>query len=129
MDLNDKRHWPFAVLLPESRTEPHQIEIGFLDAAYRAGYNPYTFGSQNFGAVAGDRTGEIIYRGCKGKHWEVSLTPAGLSAHLNEFGFAAEAVLRWLGGAKCSDVLTFVSGQFFVDRVTAPGFTLHGQDG
>jgi hypothetical protein len=129
MELTEQRYWPFDVLPPERWSEQHRREIGFLDTAYQGGYKPYMFGSQNFGAVAGERLGEIIYRGCRGKHWEVCLSPYGLSAHLDDFDFAAEAVLRWLRGVAGAEILEYVRGHLFIDRVTAPGFVLHGQDG
>jgi hypothetical protein len=73
MDSTQNRYWPFDVLPPERQTEQHREEIRFLETAYQAGYKPYMDGFQNFGATAGERGGVILYRGCRGKHWEVLL--------------------------------------------------------
>jgi hypothetical protein len=132
MDLSQKRYWPFDVLPPERQTEQHRREIRFLETAYQAGYKPYMFGSQNFGATTGERATEILYRGCRGKHWEVLLGTAEetiLSAHVDDFDYAAEAVLRWLRGVEGAEILEHIRGHLFIDRVTTPGFVLHGQEG
>jgi hypothetical protein len=129
MDLTEKRYWPFDVLPPERRSEQHCREVDFLETAYDAGYQPYLFHSQNFGATAGERTGEIIYRGFRGKHWEVCLSPVGFSAHLDHFVYAAAAVLHWLQGVEWPEILEHVRGHLFIDRVTAPGFALYGRNG
>jgi hypothetical protein len=127
MDLSEKRYWPFDVLPPERRSEQHRREIGFLETAHQAGYKPYVFGSQNFGASAGERTGEIVYRGCRGRHWEVNLCPFGLSAHLDDFDSATEAVLGWLRGLGGGEILEHIRGHLFINMATAPGFVLpHG---
>jgi hypothetical protein len=128
MDSTQNRYWPFDVLPPERQTEQHREEIRFLETAYQAGYKPYMDGFQNFGATAGERGGVILYRGCRGKHWEVLLGTTEetiLSAHLDDFGCAAEAVLRWLRGVEGTEILEHVRGHLFIDRVTAPGFVLH----
>ena len=128
MDLNENRYWPFAVTPPERWSEQDRREMGFLEAAYQAGYKPYMFGSQNYGASAGERSGDVIYRGCRGKHWEVRLSPFGLSAHLDDFDTAAGAVLQWLRGVEAAEILEQVRGRLFIDRVTTPGFVLHSQE-
>lgn len=129
MDPTQNRYWPFDVLPREQQTEQHRREIRFLETAYRAGYRPYIFGSQqDFGATTEERTAEIIYRGCRGKHWEVCLSPFGLSAHLDDFDYAAQAVLCWLRGVEGAEILEHVRGHLFIDRVTVPGFVLHGRD-
>jgi hypothetical protein len=87
-------------------------------------------GFQNFGATAGERGGIILYRGCRGKHWEVLLGTAEetiLSAHVDDFDYAAEAVLRWLRGVEGVEVLEHIRGRLFIDRVTTPGFVLRGE--
>jgi hypothetical protein len=127
MNLTERQCWPFDVLAPERQSEQHRREIRFLETAYQAGYKPYMFGSQNFGATAPERSAEIIYRGCRGKHWEVRLSPLGLSAHLDDFDSAADAVLRWLRGVERAEILQHVRDHLFIDRVTAPGFVLDGQ--
>jgi hypothetical protein len=129
MDVTQKRYWPFDVLPLERQTEQHRREIRFLETAYQAGYKPYTFGSQNFGATTEERTAEILYRGCRGKHWELCLSPFGLSAHLDDFECAAEAILCWLRGDGEAEILEHVRSHLFIDRVTTPGFVLYGQEG
>ncbi|MFN0053808.1 MAG: hypothetical protein ACKV0T_16635 [Planctomycetales bacterium] len=61
-------------------------------------------------------------------HWELRLGTAEvtfLAAHLNDFGYAAEAVLRWLRGIEATEILEHVRGHLVINRVTAPGFVLH----
>jgi hypothetical protein len=127
MDLIEKRYWPFDTLIQDKPSEQHRREISFLETAFRAGYESYTFGFGNFGAKANEKTGEIIYRGSHGKHWEVFLSPLGLSAHLDHFDSAAEAVLRWLRGIEATEIMEYVRGHLVVTRATTPGFRLHNQ--
>jgi hypothetical protein len=132
MDTTENRYWPFDVLPPERRTEQHWREIRLLETAHHAGYKPYMFGSQNFGATAGERAGEIIYRGCRGKHWQVCLVNAGaliVSAHVNDFDYAAEALLRWLRGVEGAEIVEHVRGHLLSTAATPSGFVLHGQEG
>ena len=57
LTMDDDRYWPFSVLPPEKRTPLHQQQIDFLETAYREGFRPHTFGSDNFGATARERGG------------------------------------------------------------------------
>jgi hypothetical protein len=97
------RYWPFDVLPPERRTEQLDHEIAFLEEAYRAGFKPYVFGiGDDFGASASDgREGEIIRRGKK--RWELRLFERDVrvvDTYLDNFGCAADAVLKWLSGTE-----------------------------
>jgi hypothetical protein len=126
------RYWPFEVLPQEQQTAQHEREVRFLETAYLDGFNPYVFGSENFGATAEKRGGVILYRGSRGKHWEVLLGTVEktiLAAHLDDFDYAAEAVIRWLRGVEGAEILEHIRGHLFIDRVTAPGFVLHVQEG
>ncbi len=126
MDPDENRYWPFDVLPPAQQTEQHRREIQFLEAAYRQGYNPYTFGSENFGATCRERGGVIVFRGRK--RWEAILGTAeqtSLSAYIDEFSHAAEAVLLWLRGVDAADVVEHVRGHLVDTPGTAPGFVLH----
>jgi hypothetical protein len=125
VDATQKRYWPFNVVTSGQRSEEFQKETGFLETAYQAGYKPYLFGSQNFGATAEEKSGEIIHRGCQRRHWEVFLSPFGLSAHLDDFACAAEAVLCWLRGIAGAEILERIRPHLFIDRVTRPGFVLY----
>jgi hypothetical protein len=119
-------YWPFDVLPIEEQTMQHRREIQFLETAYRDGYRPYTFGSENFGATCGDRGGVIYFRGQK--RWEAIVGTAErttLSAYLDDFSHAAEAVLLWLRGAEATGILEHVRGHLVVTPGTAPGFVLH----
>jgi hypothetical protein len=125
MDRDENRYWPFDVLPPAQQTEQHRQEIQFLEAAYRRGYKPYTFASGNFGATCGERGGVIVFRGRK--RWEAILgTPEGtsLSAYLDDFCYAAEAVLQWLSGVDAAAVVEHVRDHLVVTPGTAPGFML-----
>lgn len=121
MSNSENRYWPFQVLPPEQRTEYHQRQVDFLETAYQAGYKPYMFGSgEDFGATAGTRGGMIVYRGSRGKHWQVLLGTAehtALSAHVDDFRCGADAVLRWLRGLDGAEIFEHLAGHFF----TTPG--------
>jgi hypothetical protein len=127
MDDDQNLYWPFEVPSRQLQTEQQWQEIEFLTMAYKAGYKPYMFGSQNFGATAGGRGGIILYRGCRGKHWEIALGTEDstvLSAHLDNFGCATEAVTLWLGGAEAPEILERFRDNLVVRASTAPGFSL-----
>jgi hypothetical protein len=130
MDPTRNRYWPFNVLPLEQRTEQHRREIGFLETAHQAGYKPYTFGNGSFGATAGIRAGEILFRGRK--HWQVCLAQENqliVSAHVDNFDYAAEAILRWLRGVEASDIVEYVRSHLLRTRATGAGFVLHGPQG
>jgi len=130
MDLTQNRYWPFNVLPLERQTEQQRREIRFLETAYQAGCKPYMFGSQNFGAAANGRAGEIIDRGCRGKHWEVLLVSAQeliVSVHVDDFESAAESLLRWLRGDEGAEIVENVRDHLFSSAVTPSGFVLHSQ--
>ncbi|HQU45370.1 MAG TPA: hypothetical protein PK867_21315 [Pirellulales bacterium] len=130
MDLSENRYWPFDVLPVERQTDQHHREIQFLETAYQAGYKPYMFASENFGATSEGRAGEIIYRGCRGKHWELFLVHGEelvLSAHLDDFGCAAESLLRWLGGDDGAEIVEHIRGRLFSTAAKPTGFVLHGR--
>lgn len=130
MDPTQNRYWPFGVLPQERQTEQHRREIRFLEASHQAGYKPYMFGSENFGATAEGRAGEIIYRGCRGKHWEVLLVCANkliVSAHVDDFEYAAESLLRWLRGDEGAEIVEYVRDHLFSTAAIPSGFTLFSQ--
>jgi hypothetical protein len=132
MDPTQYRYWPFDVLPKEQRTEQHRQEMWFLEMAYQAGYNPYMDGFENFGATGGERSGTILYRGSRGNHWEVVLETGRtkvLSAHLNDFGSAAQALLSWLRGVGGLEIVEDMRDHLVITRATAPGFVLHGECG
>ncbi len=109
----EDQYWPFEVLPPDRRTEADETVIRFLETAHRAGYRPYRFGSENYGATIGGRHGAIFHRGRKGRRWEIDLGMPGessFSAHLDDFGEAARALLLWLGGADASAVFEQIRG-------------------
>jgi hypothetical protein len=105
----DERYWPFDVLPPEERTPQHQAEVGFLEAAYREEFRPYTFGAGSYGATAGERGGLIIVR--TRSFWELRVGDAeclALFAYIGPFEVAAEAALMWLRGGPVSRILKFI---------------------
>jgi hypothetical protein len=111
MDLDPNRYWPFDVVPPDRQTEQHRREIQLLETAYREGFRPYQFGTQNFGASAGERGGVIL---CRRSRWEVILgsgEETAYSALFGDFGQAAEAILLWLRGGIPGDVADRVPGR------------------
>src|SRR5713226_9668344 len=104
-----RRYWPFDVLPPETQTEQHKQEIGFLQSAHREGYQPYTCGAGDFGATANERGGLIVVRGRR--RWEVVLGVLDTkvaSAFVDNFGCAGEAVFEWLREADVAEILSRV---------------------
>jgi hypothetical protein len=131
MENTHDRYWPFNVLSPERQTEQHRREIRLLETAYQLGYKPYMFDSQNFGATAGERAGEILFRGRRGKHWEVHLMNSkepALSAHVDDFNSAAEALLQWLRGIERSDIIDHLRGHLLSTASMPTGFMLHERE-
>lgn len=123
--MEGDRFWPFDVLPPEMRTPLHQQQIDFLEAAHRDGFKPYSFGSENFGALAVERSGSIIHR--NRQFWELlvgSAVEGGLSAYVAGFDVNAEAVLRWLRGAELSGVLEFVRPHLVPAGERSSGFQI-----
>src|SRR5205807_4292195 len=112
VNIGEQRYWPFEVPPAKEQTESARRQIEFLERAYQAGYEPYLFGSgEDFGATAASRGGIILYRGGQGRHWEVLVgtdEQTILSAHVDDFGCAAEAVLQWLRGNGASVVLELI---------------------
>jgi hypothetical protein len=103
------RYWPFSVLPPDQLMPPHQEQITFLETAYREGFHPYMYGSENFGATAGHRSGEIVLRTRRFWQLVVGAQETGwLDAYVSGFNVNAEAVLRWLRGSDLNSILEFV---------------------
>ena len=113
-----RRYWPFHVLPSDKQTPLHQVELHFLETAYRKGYRPYTCGAGDFGAATKDRTALIVSRG-RGR-WEVILglgDAKAASAFVDDFACAADAVLEWLAESRTADILARVQDHL----VTMPG--------
>ena len=112
MDFDSDRYWPFDVLPPDQQSEQHRDEIQFLEAAFREGFAPYQFGTQNFAASFGDRSGVIFYR--TRTRWEAVLGSGAktvLSAYFGDFGPAARAILLWLRGGDADEIANHVPGR------------------
>jgi hypothetical protein len=130
MEPHEKRYWPFQVLPPESQTEEQKCQVRFLEAAYQDGYKPYMETAGNFGATTGVRGGMILFRGRK--HWQVLLGTTDetvVSAHLDDFCAAADAVLQWLHGLDGAAVVDRFRDHLVATRATGRGFVLHEQPG
>jgi hypothetical protein len=87
--------------------QPMPAEIQFLEAAVKKGYRAYLSGISDFGAIAkSGRCGEIIVRGrTRRELWLCSADKRDLSAFVDSFESAAEALLKWLDGASVDEVL------------------------
>ncbi len=131
MNESENHYWPYEVAPAEQQSPQDRSEVRFLETAYRDGYRPYEFRGGNFGADNGRRVGEILYRGCAGKHWEVRLAESEkltLTAHVTDFNLAAEALLRWLRGTPAAQVLEPLRSHLFATAATGSGFVLHDLD-
>lgn len=108
-DRSGRRYWPFEVRQSDQRTETQERELRFLQAAHQEGFQPYTFGSGDFGTTAGERGSLVLIRGRR--RWEVVLGTSVtkiVSAFVDDFDCAADSVLHWLRGADATDVLAHV---------------------
>lgn len=126
----DEVCWPFSVIPSESQTSQHRAEIAFLEAAYDAGFRPYTFGAGSYGASSGDRYGLIIFR--TRSFWELRIGPTeadGLAAYVGPFEVASDAVICWLRGGTLSDILDFVRPQLVPRGSWSSGYRLGGLTG
>lgn len=104
-----RRYWPFEVKHTDQRTETQERELSFLQVAHQEGFQPYTFGSGDFGATARERASLILIQGRK--RWEVVLGTSEtkiVSAFVDDFDCAADSVLQWLRGADAAHVLSRV---------------------
>jgi len=131
MDPSRTRYWPFDVPFLKRRSEQSSREIHFLETAHKEGYKAYMFGLQNFGAEGGIRAGEIVYRGCRGRHWELFLTSAQkliVSAHVIDFACAAEALLRWLRGGGPEEIVEHLKSHLFSTTATPTGVVIHSTE-
>lgn len=119
--------WPSEVS-PERKAQLHEREVRFLEAACQEGYTPYLYQPGDLGAAANERTGSIIERGRKA--WEVVLGRAeerALSAYVDDFDCAAEAVLGWLRGAETADILPRLQGHLVKMPGASRSFVVHDQ--
>jgi hypothetical protein len=127
--MEDDRYWPFEVIPPERRTLLHQQQISFLETAYGDGFRPYTFGSNSYGATAGDREGYVIHR--TRRFWELlvaSPSDGKLSAYVGGFDVNAEALLRWLRGSELADILEFIRPHLVPAGTRSSGYKLDPPD-
>ena len=119
MNPMETQYWPFDIPTPERHSPQECREVQYFEAACRAGFRPYRTGTDLYGANSGTRGGIVIRRSFAGKHWELRLGTSeetDLSAHVNEFDCAAEAVLRWLNGAEAAKVLEYIRPRLLVNR-------------
>lgn len=126
MDPHEKLYWPFAIPPVQTQTEEQKSQLRFLEAAHQQGYAPYMERVGHFGAASGTRGVQILVRGRK--HWQVLMGTAKetiLSAHLDNFRTAAEAVLGWLRGADAAEIVEQIRDHLVVTRATGCGFLLH----
>ena len=86
-------------------------ESEFCEAALAEGFLPHVSGVSDFGAsCSSGRSGDIVVRGRRRR--ELVLVEAGrtaLSAYLDDFAPAAEAVLQWLERSSIRDRVQLVS--------------------
>jgi hypothetical protein len=100
--MGHERYWPFEVLPPDQRTPLHDQQIVFLEAAYRGGFRPYTFGGEHLRASAGDRSACIIRR--TRKFWELvigSSAEGRLAAYVAGFDVNRTRPCGGCGGRTC----------------------------
>ncbi|HVC97781.1 MAG TPA: hypothetical protein VND64_29190 [Pirellulales bacterium] len=126
----ENRYWPFDVGPPEKFSDEDKAIVRFLEAAYEAGFRPYDSFLSYYGATAdNERVGEIIARGRS--RWELVLAAEHeeiLSAYLDDFGCAADAVLGWLRGAEAKLILAQLQEHLVVLPGASRSFTLNLSD-
>jgi hypothetical protein len=121
----DDRYWPFPVLPPDQQTPLHKQQVAFLEAAYAEGFRPFVFGADNYQATAADRGGIIFFR--TRSFWEVAVGTTDatlLSAYVNSYSIAGEAVLRWLRGRRLADILEFIRPHLVRPFPSSTGYRL-----
>lgn len=124
----ERRYWPFDVIPPERQTERHRAEIRFFQGAHEKGYRPYVEGLCFGAAAEGGRNGLIVVRGLTVGRWEVILwapNGTGLSAYLDDFDCAADAVLRWIDGDDAAAILEGIQTHLVVMSGTKRSFTVY----
>lgn len=115
---SDYKHWPYPIS-EEDRNDAETVEkIAFLQAAFEAGSDAYSFGVNNYGAKSEHRSGVILERGRR--RWEIRLSENDLrrmSAFVRCFCSAGLAVSSWLDGKELTQVLKEIDS----DLVVPPG--------
>jgi hypothetical protein len=125
----DDRYWPFPVLPSDQQTPLHKQQVAFLEAAYAEGFRPFWFGADNYQATAADRGGIILLR--TRRFWEVAVgttDSTSLSAYVDSYAVAGEAVLRWLRGGRLADILEFIHPHLVRPFPSSTGYTLSDAD-
>ena len=115
----ENKYWPFYVLPESQRTELHQHQIDFVEAAYDAGFRPYITKQQDFGASSDTRSGEIYWRGGRDRRWHLFLIEDDngiLTAYVDGFDFTAQALMQWLQGDDLEAVLTTVHEHLYSEE-------------
>jgi hypothetical protein len=105
----DYQYWPFPVSEEERQIPEQDEKLKFLESAYSDGFESYrTFqGLDNYGANSKSRSVYILQRGRKNR-WEFLLSEDSnlcLSALVNDFGIAGEAVRAWLNEGSTIDII------------------------
>jgi hypothetical protein len=117
MQTSEYQYWPFDA---QSTVRDSAIkQTRFLESAFNLGYEAFTCGMNDYGARSAEREGLIIERGRTGR-WEVCLADANdraLSAYVNDFTVAANAVKQWLSGKQVNEIVKLLQEHL----ITLPG--------
>ena len=119
MTNTENKYWPFYVLPEPQRTELHQQQIDYLVAAYNDGLRPYVTKKYDFGASSDTRSGEIVWRGGQDRRWQLFLIDGNncvLTAYIDGFQHAAQALMQWLHGDEIDTVLDTVQAHLYSDQ-------------
>jgi hypothetical protein len=108
--------WPCELSFPLTASE-----IRFLETALENGYRPFVTGISDLGALSDSgRSGELVVRGRTRRELVLSITrKTVLSAFVDEFETAADALLQWLEGASIDAILEMIRKHLIV----MPGMT------
>jgi hypothetical protein len=95
--------WPFYTLPFEQLSVQGQNEVRFFENAFAQGFQPYVFGSYNYGLSFDNRTATVYYRAPY--LWEVVFAISqdfALTVYLKDFTVVAQNVIHWLQNADIS---------------------------
>lgn len=126
----DYEYWPFPVSDADTAIPEVAEKIAFLKAIAQCTTEAYRFGINNYGAKSEHRAGIILERGRK--RWEIRLSEnetRHLTAFVECFSVAGNAVNSWLSGCGLDEVLDELKDQLVIPPGLTESYTIHGARG
>jgi hypothetical protein len=122
-------YWPFPINEAEKTSQEELEKFEFLKDIYFDGFKAYReIGKwDEYATESETRKGFISRRGVKNR-WELNLSEAGsrLTAFVNNFSVAGEAVKEWLNGNQISDILENIKDYLIIPSKLGSSYIVYG---